>query len=251
MLELRSVSLTISNENGGTKEILNNIDLTLKEGKFYAVTGPNGGGKTSLAKIIMGIYLPTEGRIYYNGEDITNLSITERSRRGIAYAFQQPPRFKGIRVRDLLGIAANNGLDEKDLHCLLHDVGLCPEDYLNREVDASLSGGEMKRIEIATLLVRPAEMLIFDEPEAGVDLWTFQQLVMMVVQRHHLRNSITLTITHNERFLSVADEVLLIAEGEIKERGKRDQVWPLIKDDIICQWRRNCGGEFSDPKCYR
>lgn len=251
MLELRSVSLTLGNGNGGSKEVLSQIDLTLEEGKFYAVTGPNGGGKTSLAKVIMGIYQPTAGRIYYKGEDITDLSITERSQRGIAYAFQQPPRFKGVRVRDLLSIAANNSLNEKDYHCLMHEVGLCPEDYLNREIDSSLSGGEMKRIEIASLLARPAEVCIFDEPEAGVDLWTLRQLVMMIIERHHLRNITTITITHNERFLSMADEVLLLAEGQIKERGKRDKVWPLIKDDIACQWRQKCGGEASDPDCYR
>ena len=251
MLELRSVSLTLSNDNGSSKEILNNINLTLEDGKFYAVTGPNGGGKTSLAKIIMGIYQPTQGRIYYKGEDITDLSITERSKKGIVYAFQQPPRFKGIGVKDLLRIAANDTLSEKDYHCILRDVGLCPEDYLNREVSASLSGGEVKRIEIATLLARPGEMLIFDEPEAGVDLWTLQQLVTVIIEHHHRRNRTTLAITHNERFLSVADEVLLLAEGEVRARGNRDKVWPLIKDDITCQWRQRCGGEASDLNCYR
>jgi Fe-S cluster assembly ATP-binding protein len=251
LLELRSVSLTLNSDNGSSKEILKNINLTLEDGKFYAVTGPNGGGKTSLAKLIMGIYRPTEGRIYYKGEDITDLGITERSKLGIVYAFQQPPRFKGIRVRDLLKIASNDTFSERDYHCIMHDVGLCPEDYLNREVNVSLSGGEVKRIEIATLLARPGDMLIFDEPEAGVDLWTLQQLVKMIIEYHNLRNRMTLAITHNERFISVADEVLLLAEGELRARGKSADVWPMIKDDITCQWRQRCGGETSELNCYR
>ncbi len=251
MLELRSVSLALNDDNGNSKQVLNNINLTLEDGKFYAVTGPNGGGKTSLAKIMMGIYQPTSGRIFYKGEDITELSITERSSRGIVYAFQHPPRFKGIEVRDLLKIASKDTLSEKDYHCIMHDVGLCPEDYLPREVNTSLSGGEVKRIEIATLLARPGEMLIFDEPEAGVDLWTLQQLVSVIIDHHHRSNRTTLAITHNERFLNAADEVLVVAEGEITARGTREKVWPLIKDDIICQWRQKCGGAINDLNCYR
>lgn len=252
MLELRSVSLTLANGNGEAKEVLHQINFKLEPGKFYTITGPNGGGKTSLAKLIMGVYKPTAGRIYYKGEDITELNITERSRRGIVYAFQQSPRFKGIRVRNLLDIAASKALKEKDYHYLLHEVGLCPEEYLEREVDASLSGGEMKRIEIATLLARESSLLIFDEPEAGIDLWAFRHLVRAIVEQHQLREKATsIVITHNERFLSVADEVFLVAEGEIKKRGRADQIWPLIRDQLACEWKQTCGGEHRDINCYR
>lgn len=251
MLEAVDISLSFPvNGNSVAKEVLNHVNVTLEPGKFYAITGPNGGGKTSLAKVIMGIYQPSGGRLFYKGEDITELSVTERARRGIAYAFQQPPRFKGLRVRDLLRIA-NHDLDEAALHGLLRNVGLCFEDYIDREVDASLSGGEMKRIEIATLLARQGEMTIYDEPEAGVDLWTFHQLVNVIINQHHKRQGTTLVITHNERFLMAADEVMLVADGEIRERGKVDKIWPLIKDDYNCQWRNQCGGETNDPNCIR
>jgi len=251
MLQLEGVSLRLGEDgDGNSREVLNHINLELEEGKLYAVTGPNGGGKTSLAKVIMGIYQPTEGRVYYRGEDITGLSITERAQRGIIYAFQHPPRFKGIRVRDLLKIA-NSALEEKDMWCLLHNVGLCPDDYLDREVDGSLSGGELRRVEIATALARNGDLLIFDEPESGVDLWTFQQLLYMIVQQHQERKKTTLVITHSERFLAVADEIVLVANGEIAERGDVDRIWPLIKDEIACRWRGSCGGEAYDPKCYR
>lgn len=251
MLQLEAVSLKLGDDgNGSPREVLNQINLELEEGKFYAITGPNGGGKTSLAKVIMGIYQPTSGRVYYHGEDITELSITERARRGIIYAFQHPPRFKGIRVRDLLKIA-NNTLEEKDIWCLLHNVGLCPDDYLDREVDTSLSGGELRRVEIATVLARSGDLLIFDEPESGVDLWTFQQLLYMIVQQHQERKNTTLVITHSERFLTVADEIVLVANGEIVERGDVDHIWPLIKDEMACRWRESCGGEAHDPKCCR
>lgn len=250
MLQLESVGLTLDDGSQGPRDVLNNINLTLEDEKFYAITGPNGGGKTSLAKVIMGIYQPTEGRILHNGEDITNLSITERARRGIIYAFQHPPRFKGIKVRDLLHIA-NPELDDQEIHCLLHDVGLCPEDYLDREVNNTLSGGEMRRVEIATSLARDGNLMIFDEPEAGVDLWTFQQLVFMIIEQHERRKNTTMIITHSEKFLTAADEIMLVAEGGIAERGKKDQIWPLIKDDIACRWRDRCGGRVNDPNCYR
>jgi len=250
MLQLEAINLTLGDPQA-PREVLNNINLTVEDGKFYAITGPNGGGKTSLAKVIMGINQPTNGRIIYNGEDITAYSVTERAQRGITYAFQNPPRFKGIRMRDLL-LIANPDLTETRLHCLLHNVGLCPEDYLDREVDGSLSGGEMRRLEIATLLARNREgdLLIFDEPEAGVDLWTFQQLVFMIIEQHHLQHNTTLIITHSERFLKLADEILLVANGEIVDRGQVDRIWPQIKDEIACRWRENCGGEFSGAKCY-
>lgn len=238
------------NGNGETKQVLNGINLALEAGKFYAVTGPNGGGKTSLAKVIMGIYQPSRGRLFYNHEDITDLSITERAKRGISYAFQQPPRFKGLRVRDLLRIA-NADLDDPALHNALRDVGLCYEDYIDREVDASLSGGEMKRIEIATLLARQSDLTIYDEPEAGVDLWTFQKLVSVIISQHRKRLGTTLIITHNERFLMAADEILLVADGEIRERGDVTRIWPMIKDDYNCQWRNCCGGDLNDPNCIR
>lgn len=250
MLQLEGIGLTLDNGAEGTREVLSNINLTLEDDKFYAITGPNGGGKTSLAKVIMGIYQPTSGRILHDGEDITELGITERARRGIIYAFQHPPRFKGIRVRDLIHLA-NPELNEQEIHVLLHDVGLCPEDYLDREVNASLSGGEMRRVEIATSLARQGSLMIFDEPEAGVDLWTFQQLVFMIIDMHERRKNTTMVITHSERFLSVADEIMLVAEGRIEERGSKDKIWPLIKDDIACRWRDRCGGDLRDPNCYR
>ncbi|MDH7478611.1 MAG: ATP-binding cassette domain-containing protein [Syntrophomonadaceae bacterium] len=250
MLQLEGIGLTLENGTEGPREVLNNINLTLEDDRFYAITGPNGGGKTSLAKVIMGIYQPTSGRILHNGEDITGLGITERARRGIIYAFQHPPRFKGIRVRDLLQLA-NPGLSEQEIHVLLHDVGLCPEDYLDREVNASLSGGEVRRVEIATSLARQGNLMIFDEPEAGVDLWTFQQLVFMIIDMHERRKNTTMVITHSERFLNVADEIMLVAEGRVAERGSKEQIWPLIKDDIACRWRDRCGGDLRDPNCYR
>ena len=210
MLELRNVSFEVDG-----KKILNNISLTMEDNRFTVITGPNGGGKSTLAKLIMGIEKPTEGEILFDGEDITAMSIDERAKRKIGYAFQQPPRFKGMSVRKLLSLAHGKDLDEEICCSYLTDVGLCSKDYLNRDVDASLSGGEVKRIEIASILARDLKLSIFDEPEAGIDLWSFAKLVetFQKLQRES-RQSIIL-ISHQERILNIADEIVVIADGKV------------------------------------
>lgn len=242
MLELRNVSLNLDGTNGAGKEILRNVNLKLERGKLYAITGPNGGGKTSLAKVIMGIYTPSEGQVLLDGEDITCLGITERAHRGIAYGFQQPPRFKGLLVEEIMKIARPN-LDTVQLRGYLRDVGLCPEDYLDRDLGPGLSGGEIKRIEVAQLLARNAPVTILDEPEAGVDLWTIQKLISIITKRYKGNSKgIAIVITHNEQFLPVCDEIILLAEGSVQERGTPEQIWPLIRDDIVCKMKGQCGG---------
>ncbi|MFR6315696.1 MAG: ABC transporter ATP-binding protein, partial [[Clostridium] innocuum] len=208
MLELRNVSFEVDG-----KKILNNISLTMEDNRFTVITGPNGGGKSTLAKLIMGIEKPTEGEILFDGEDITAMSIDERAKRKIGYAFQQPPRFKGMSVRKLLSLAHGKDLDEEICCSYLTDVGLCSKDYLNRDVDASLSGGEVKRIEIASILARDLKLSIFDEPEAGIDLWSFAKLVetFQKLQRES-RQSIIL-ISHQERIMQLADEIIIIENG--------------------------------------
>ncbi|NLV16538.1 MAG: ATP-binding cassette domain-containing protein [Syntrophomonadaceae bacterium] len=248
MLELRNIGLSLNGESGEAKEILRNINLTLEEGKLYGITGPNGGGKTSIAKVIMGIFSATQGQVLFNGEDITNLSITERARKGLAYAFQNPPRFKGIQVEEVMRIA-KPGIDEMSIRGYLRDVGLCPEDYLARDLGANLSGGETKRLEVAQVLAKESQLTIFDEPEAGVDLWTIQKLINLIVTRHRGgANRTAVIISHNEQFLPVCDELVLVADGEIQEQGPTNAIWPLIRDDIICdcQIRNQCGGGFYE-----
>lgn len=230
-------------------EVLKNISIEFLPGRFYAITGPNGSGKTSLAKVIMGIYPPTSGKIWWQGEDITGLSITERAKRGIGYAFQQPPRFKGIRVQDLLQLAQGNS-DLKQMCWSLRNVGMCPEDYLNREFDGSLSGGEMKRIEIASLLLRNANFVVYDEPEAGVDLWSFEELLKVIMGTHQRTGAATVVITHHERMLASADEIILMDGGSISHQGERDKLWPLITDRDACRWRKTCRGDADDAGCY-
>lgn len=243
MLVLKNITMALEG-NGENKEILKGINVEFKPGKLYGITGPNGGGKTSLAKVIMGIYRHTEGSIYFNGEEIGNLSVTERARKGIAYAFQQPPRFKGIAVRDLLKIA-NPDMDESLMRKSLRDVGLCPEDYLERELDAGLSGGEIKRLEIAQVLARKAKLSIFDEPEAGVDLWTIQKLIHIIMSNYkESPDSTAIIITHNENVLPVCDEIIVIKDGVIDVIGRPEEVWPFIKDEIECKRRMECRGEM-------
>lgn len=242
MLELRSICLNFNGDNGQAKEVLKNINLKLEKGKLYAITGPNGGGKTSIAKVIMGIYQPISGSLLFNGQDITRLGITERARQGIAYAFQHPPRFKGIPVDAMMQIAAPNA-DNLAIRTYLRDVGLCPEDYVGRDIGPDLSGGEIKRIEVAQLLAKDALLTIFDEPEAGVDLWTIQKLIDIIVRRYRANQDKTsVVITHNQQFLPICDEIILVADGEIQEMGRADDVWPLIKDEIVCKMRNHCGG---------
>ena len=212
-------------------DIVKDISLTAKDGKLIVVTGPNGGGKTSLAKLIAGLHTQTAGKIIFNGQDISALDITERAKLGIAYAFQQPVRFKGLTVQDLLEIAAGHALSEDDLCDLLGQVGLCADEYIGRELDSGLSGGEMKRVEIASVLARRAPLCIFDEPEAGIDLWSFARLVETFQALRATRQSTLLVISHQERILSIADEIFVIADGLVRQAGPRALVLPMLLAD--------------------
>ena len=233
MLELKNVSYTVEDEQG-SKQILKNINLTLDE-RFVAFTGPNGGGKSTLAKVIAGIYKPTEGRIYLDGEDVTDLSITERAQRGISYAFQQPVRFKGITVRDLINIAAGKTLKISDACAYLSEVGMCARDYIDREVNASLSGGELKRIEIATILARATKLSVFDEPEAGIDLWSFGSLIKVFEKMYEKTQGSILIISHQERILNIADKIVVIADGQVQNQGKKDDILPKLLRAETCK----------------
>ena len=227
MLTLENISFDVKGE-GGEKEIIKNLSLTIDEGKFVVITGPNGGGKSTLAKLIAGIYKPTSGRILFNGTDITEAGITERANMGISFAFQQPVRFKGVQVLDLIRLAAKKKLSAADACQYLAEVGLCAKDYINREVNASLSGGELKRIEIATVLARNTQLSVFDEPEAGIDLWSFQNLIQVFERMRESTNGSILIISHQERILSIADEIVVIADGQIAKKGSRDEILPQI-----------------------
>lgn len=212
-------------------DIVKDVSLTAKDGKLVVVTGPNGGGKTSLAKLIAGLHTQTSGKIIFDGKDISNLNITERARLGIAYAFQQPVRFKGLTVRDLLEIAAGHELSEDELCDLLGRVGLCADEYIGRELDSGLSGGEMKRVEIASVLARRAPLCIFDEPEAGIDLWSFARLVETFQDLRASRQSMLLVISHQERILSIADEIVVIADGRVRQAGPASLILPMLLAD--------------------
>lgn len=241
MIELKNISFKVNSENGLEHEIIDNISLTVGDGKFTVITGPNGGGKSTLAKLIMGIETPTSGRIFFDGRDITDLSITERAKLGIGYAFQQPPRFKGLTVRRLLSLAGGRELPVDECCAYLTNVGLCSADYLNREVDASLSGGEVKRIEIATLMARNLRFAIYDEPEAGIDLWSFAMLVDSFKAISENRHESVLIISHQERIMQLADDIIVIADGKIKEQGTREEIFPrLLKqvDTGSCQFQK-------------
>ena len=232
MLELKGLSYQV--EGGGTQtDILRGIDLTIPDGSFVVITGPNGGGKTTLAKAIMGIAQPTGGQILWNGTDITHMSITERAKLGVSYGFQQPPRFKGMKVRDLLNIAAGAPISHDDACGYLTKVGLCARDYIDRDVDTSLSGGEVKRIEIATVLARRSELMIFDEPEAGIDLWSFARLTETFQEIHDKKEATILIISHQERIIRLADEILLISGGQVTGRGTADDIYPQILADTV------------------
>ena len=227
MLELKNVSYVVKDENNDDKEIIKNINLTINE-RFVAITGPNGGGKSTLAKIIAGIYQPTGGKIFFDGEDITNMSITDRARKGISFAFQQPVRFKGLTVKDLITLAAGKPISVAEACNYLSEVGLCARDYINREVNASLSGGELKRIEIALIITRSTKLSVFDEPEAGIDLWSFNNLIKVFERMHEKTHGSILIISHQERILNIADRIIVIADGEIRESGTKDEIMPSV-----------------------
>lgn len=228
MLELKDISFEVAGENE-QKDIIRGINLKIDEKKFVVITGPNGGGKSTLAKLIVGIEKPTSGKIFFNGEDITDKSITERAKMGISYAFQQPVRFKGIQVLDLIRIASGKKMSAADACLYLSEVGLCAKDYINREVNGSLSGGELKRIEIATVLARGTQLSVFDEPEAGIDLWSFQNLIQVFERmQERTKDGSILVISHQERILNIADEIVVIKEGQIAAHGPKDQILPTL-----------------------
>ena len=232
MLELSHISFAAS-DGDANKEILNDVSLRVNE-RFVAITGPNGSGKSTLAKIIAGILTPTDGKIFLDGEDITGLSVTERARRGISYAFQQPVRFKGITVKDLISLAAGRKITVSEACTYLSEVGLCARDYIDREVNASLSGGELKRIEIATVLARGTALSVFDEPEAGIDLWSFQNLISVFEKMHARTNGSILIISHQERILNIADKIVVIANGKVEREGPREEILPNLLAGRIC-----------------
>ena len=233
MLELKNISFGVESEDS-TKEIIRDVSFTVPDEKFVVITGPNGGGKSTLARLIMGIEKPSAGRILLDGEDITELGITERAKLGISFALQQPVRFKGIHVIDLLRLASGNKkLSVGDACEYLSAVGLCARDYINREVNASLSGGEMKRIEIATVLARGTTLSVFDEPEAGIDLWSFQSLIQVFENMQKRAHASILIISHQERILEIADSIILIAEGQVRGQGSRDEMLPELMKSTV------------------
>lgn len=236
MLELQNVSYQVNDKSdkSNDKEILKNINLNINE-HLVVITGPNGGGKSTLAKIIAGIIKPISGKIILDGEDITNMSITERANKGISFAFQQPVRFKGLTVIDMIRLSAGKDMTISEACDYLSEVGLCAKNYINREINASLSGGEMKRIEIAMVLARGTKFSIFDEPEAGIDLWSFQNLIQVFEKMYKTIKGSILIISHQERILNIADRIIVLADGQVTSEGSRKEVMPnLIKSDIAC-----------------
>ena len=232
MLKLENLCFS-SNDGKTQKDIIKNVTLTLDE-KLVAFTGPNGSGKSTLAKLIMGIYKPTSGKIYFDGEDITDLSITDRANKGIGFAFQQPVRFKGITVKDLISLASGKKLSVSEICAHLSEVGLCARDYVNREINASLSGGELKRIEIAVAMARNSALTLFDEPEAGIDLWSFNNLIAAFERLFKKTNGNVIIISHQERILNVADRIIVLKDGEVCLDGKKEDVLPKILSVSAC-----------------
>lgn len=252
MLELKNLYFTVTDgdaQNNGHRHIIDGINFTFEDGKFYAITGPNGSGKTTLAKLIMGINPVSEGAIEFNGRDISTLSITERAKMGIAYSFQQPARFKGITFRDLLTIATGIE-DERKLLEMISRVGICPLSFLDKEVDARLSGGEIKKIELATTIAANPKLAIYDEPDTGIDLWTIGPMVSLLKRELAENQTTTIVVSHNRAFLEAADEILIINSGKIVYQGSLDKAMPLLDDLSICTYRNTCEGEH-DAGCFR
>ena len=239
MIELKNICFTRDN-----KKILDNINLKIDENKLIAITGPNGSGKSTICKIIMGIEKPDSGQVIFNGEDITNLSIDERARRKISFAFQQPVKFKGITVYDIIRLSAGKDINKKQACEILSDVGLCAKEYIDREINNSLSGGELKRIEIATIAVRDSKLTIFDEPEAGIDLWSFNNLIQIFEELQKTQKSSVLIVTHQERILNIADNVILVKNGKIEKIAQKEEILDSItKQGNCCKLKRgDCNG---------
>ena len=247
MLELKNISFNVHSESR-EKEILKNISLTIPDGKLYVITGPNGGGKSTLAKIIAGIEPPTDGQIIFNGEDITAMSVTERAKLGIGFAFQQPVKFKGLRVSDLINLATGKKLSIAEICDYLSLVGLCAKEYIDREVNASLSGGELKRIEIATVLARKSLLTVFDEPEAGIDLWSFSNLIdVFQQQRKAMENRSIMIISHQERILNIADEIIILKNGRIEKQGEKQIIFPELVNTPSSV--KGCRGTMKGADC--
>lgn len=252
MIELKNVSFEVPDEespNGGSKNIIRDVSFVFETGKFYGITGPNGGGKTTLSKLIMGILQPTGGQILMDGEDITDLSITDRARKGIAYGFQHSARFKGTTFRDLLSIAA--GTDDEDaLIKIIARVGICSVDFLDKQVDTKLSGGEIKKIELATTIARNPKVAIYDEPDTGIDLWTIGPMVDLLKREKEAFQTTTLVISHNKTFLEAADTIVLVREGRIGYTGDLEGAKPILTDLSVCGFSNICEGE-GYAECYR
>lgn len=248
MLQIEHLSFDVQEENHQA-EILSDISFDVADGEMLVITGPNGGGKSTLAKLLMGINEATSGKIILNGEDITGLSINERAQAGIGFAFQQPPRFKGMTVRRLLNLAAGRTLTENECCGLLSSVGLCAQEYIDREADATLSGGEMKRIEIATVLAKPHTLCIFDEPEAGIDLWSFSMLIKKFEQIHKEKKESLILISHQERIIRMADRIMVISDGKIDKIGAAEEVLPTLLNPSAqesCLYGQQKGGDYCE-----
>jgi len=239
MIEFKDVSLHVDDQDRKTA-IVKNINLKFDDNKIYVVTGPNGGGKSTLCKLMMGIYKPTSGKILFEGEDITDLSITERAKRKIGYAFQTPPHFKGMTVRELIELSSRYNTNAIEVPELLADMGLCPKNYMDREVNGNLSGGEIKRIEIATVLARELKLAIFDEPEAGIDLWSFKRLVQTFRNMHKKFNSTIVLVSHQERIINIADEVIVLSGGTVKKRTYKADIIKEIREQAACDYCETC-----------